>query len=85
MLGGNTPDVGVGTWIFIDILAEISNVSDPNASMFAEEPGLRAMAWSITNNFCSSLTYPVLINTTHFKQGGFFHGNRNPLRNFVKN
>jgi gliding motility-associated-like protein len=71
ILGGNTPDVGVGTWIFIDILAEISNVSDPNASLFAEEPGLRAMAWSITNNFCTvSDTVEMIFLETPVANGG---------------
>ncbi len=70
-LAGNAPDVGVGTWIFIDILAEISNVSDPNASLFAEESGLRAMAWSITNNFCTvSDTVEMIFLETPVANGG---------------
>jgi gliding motility-associated-like protein len=71
ILAGNTPDVGVGTWIFIDNPAEISSVNDPNASLFAEEPGLRAMAWSITNNFCTvSDTVEMIFLETPFANGG---------------
>jgi gliding motility-associated-like protein len=71
ILDGNNPDVGIGTWIFIDNPAEISNVNDPNASLFAEEPGLRAMAWSITNNFCTvSDTVEMIFLETPFANGG---------------
>jgi gliding motility-associated-like protein len=71
ILAGNTPDVGIGTWIFIDNLAEISNVNDVNASLFAEEPGLRAMAWSITNNFCTvSDTVEMIFLDTPVSNGG---------------
>jgi len=71
ILAGNIPDVGIGTWIFIDNLAEISNVNDVNASLFAEEPGLRAMAWSITNNFCTvSDTVEMIFLETPVANGG---------------
>jgi gliding motility-associated-like protein len=71
ILAGNIPDVGVGTWVFIDNPAEISNLNDPNASLFAEEPGLRAMAWSITNNFCTvSDTVEMIFLETPFANGG---------------
>jgi gliding motility-associated-like protein len=71
ILAGNTPSVGVGTWIFIDNPAEISNVNDPNASLFAELPGLRAMAWSITNNFCTvSDTVEMIFLETPVSNGG---------------
>jgi gliding motility-associated-like protein len=46
-------------------------VNDVNASLFAEEPGLRAMAWSITNNFCTvSDTVEMIFLDTPVSNGG---------------
>jgi gliding motility-associated-like protein len=71
ILAGNTPNVGVGTWIFIDNPADITNVNDPNASLTADFPGLRAMAWSITNNFCTvSDTVEMIFLDTPVSNGG---------------
>lgn len=61
-LEGNTPENGMGMWEIISGNADISDLSDPNATVTNIESGVLELSWTVTGNgICPSTTDFVTI------------------------